>query len=250
VEALERLRSAHARTRQALGRAGETARDEAQRARRQDDRVDPDNRLGAGALERRWNETLAQVAEAETRLATLEGQPPTLRAEPPHAFRTLGHDLATVWHHPAASEALTKRRLRTVLHARMIHPTQELPEPVVPLPWHGGVHTEVRVARHTAGQHGRATEHEVLAVIRERSTVGRDLPIAATRNRLGSRTGTGKTWRAHRGACVRYHDRLPHCAQGHDWRTLTQAAQPWGGSATVVQRGMAQGPFPARHGVP
>jgi len=203
VEALERMRAEHDLTRQTWTLAGEQARDEAQRAQRQYDRVDPDNRLVAGALERRWNAMLAQVAEAEARLATLAGEPPTLSEEQHHTFLTLGHDLATVWRHPAAPEALKKRILRTVLQEMMIHPTQEPPEHVLHLHWHGGVHTEVRVARNTAGKHGRATEHDVLAVIRELSTVCRDLTIAATLNRLGYRTGTGKTWRAHSVACVR-----------------------------------------------
>jgi len=69
VEALERMRSEHALTRQALTLAVEKARDEAQRAQRHYDRVDPDHRLVAGELERRWNETLAQGAEAAARLA-------------------------------------------------------------------------------------------------------------------------------------------------------------------------------------
>src|SRR4051794_10806157 len=79
----------------------------------------------------------------------------------------------------------------------------------------------------------------------ELSTVYRDLTIAATLNRLGSRTGTGKPWRAHRVACARYPYRLPHFAKGHDWLTLTQAAQQLGGSATVVKRCIAQGTLPA-----
>jgi DNA invertase Pin-like site-specific DNA recombinase len=69
VEALERMRSEHALTRQALTLAVEKARDEAQRAQRHYDRVDPAHRLVAGELERRWNETLAQGAEAAARLA-------------------------------------------------------------------------------------------------------------------------------------------------------------------------------------
>ncbi len=246
VEALERLHSEHDFTRQALALAVEKARYEAQRAQRQYDRVEPDNRLVAGELERRWNETLTQVAEAEARLATLEGQPPTLSEEQHDALLTLSHDLATVWHHPAASEALKKRILRTVLHEIMIHTTQEPPEHVLHLHWHGGVHTEVRVARNTAGKHGRATDRDVIEVIRELSKVCRDLTIAATLNRLGYRTGTGKTWRAHSVACVRYQYRLPNFTKGHDWLTLTQAAQQLGVSATVVQRCIAQGTLPAR----
>jgi DNA invertase Pin-like site-specific DNA recombinase len=250
LEALERMRSEHDITRQALTLAVEKARYEARRAQRQYDRVDPDNRLVAGELERRWNETLAQVAEAEARLATLECQPITLSEEQRHGLLTLGHDLATVWHHPAAPEALKKRILRTVLHEIIIHTTQEPPEHVLHLHWHGGVHTEVRVARNTVGKHGRATERDVIEIIGELSKVCRDLTIAATLNRLGYRTGTGKTWRAHSVACVRYHYRLPNFAKGHAWLTLTQAAQQLGVSATVVKRCMAQGILPARQVVP
>jgi hypothetical protein len=106
------------------------------------------------------------------------------------------------------------------------------------------------VARNAPGKHGRATEHDVIGVITELSKVHRDLTIAATLNRLGYRTGTGKTWRAHSVACVRYQYRLPNFAKGHDWLTLTQAAQQLGVSATVIKRCIAQGTLPARQVVP
>jgi hypothetical protein len=250
LEAFERMCSEHDLSRQALTLAVEKARYEAQRAQRQYDRVDPDNRLVAGELERRWNETLAQVAEAAARLAMLESQPSTLSEEQRQGLLPLGHDLATVWHHPTAPEALKKRILRTVLHEIVIHTTQEPPEHILHLHGHGGVHPEVRVARNTVGKHGRATDREVMEVIRELSTVCRDLTIAATLNRLGYRTGTGKTWRAHSVACVRYHYRRPNFVKGHDWLTLTQAAQQLEVSATVVKRCIAQGTLPARQVVP
>ena len=106
------------------------------------------------------------------------------------------------------------------------------------------------MARTTAGQHGRATDREVIEVILALSNVHRAFTIAATLNRLGSRTGTGKTWRAHSVACVRYHYRLPNFAKGYDWLTLSQAAQQLGVSATVVKRCSAHGTLPARQGVP
>ena len=52
-----------------LENALEHARFEAARAHRQYDRVDPDNRLVAGELERRSNETLANVHALEEQLA-------------------------------------------------------------------------------------------------------------------------------------------------------------------------------------
>src|SRR6476469_2556484 len=60
----------------------EQARYEATRARRQYDTVDPDNRLVAGELERRWNAALAAVRALEEELeALLRQRPATLSAE-------------------------------------------------------------------------------------------------------------------------------------------------------------------------
>jgi hypothetical protein len=132
----------------------------------------------------------------------------------------------------------------------LIDTRQEPPEHLLQLHWHGGVHTELRVARNTIGKHGRATPPQALEVIRELSKVCRDQTIAATLNRLGYRTGTGKTWRVHRVACVRYQYRLPNFLKEHDWLTLEQAATQLGVSATVIRRLIAQGTLPASQVVP
>lgn len=87
-------------------------------------------------------------------------------------------------------------------------------------------------------------------MIRELSKVCRDQTIAATLHRLGYRTGTGKTWRVHSVACVRYQYRLPNFLKEHDWLTLEQAATQLGVSATVIRRLIAQGTLPASQVVP
>jgi DNA invertase Pin-like site-specific DNA recombinase len=246
LEALEQVATQHATQRQALALALEKARYEAQRASRQYDLADPENRLVAGELEHRWNEALQRVKDAEAPLAALEQRHVPLREEQRQQLLSLGQDLRTVWQHAAAPEVLKKRILRTVLHEIVINTTQEPPEHILHLHWQGGVHTELRVSRNTAGKHGRATEHDIIAIIRELSKVCRDLTIAATLNRLGYRTGTGKTWRAHSVACVRYQYRLPNFPKGTDWVTLNQAAQQLGVSATVIKRLITQGTLPAR----
>jgi hypothetical protein len=108
-----------------------------------------------------------------------------------------------VWHHAAAPEALKKRLLRTVLHEMMLDSTAEPSAYLLRLHWHGGGPTALRVARKTPGKPGRATEHDGMDVLAELAKVHRDRTSAATLNRLGYRTGTGKTWRAHSVACVR-----------------------------------------------
>ena len=63
----------HLEKRRQLENALEQARFEAARAHRQYDQVDPDNRLVAGELERRWNMRLANVRTLEEQLAQYNG---------------------------------------------------------------------------------------------------------------------------------------------------------------------------------
>ena len=142
LDALERVEGDHDTKRQALELALEKTRYEVQRARRQYDRVDPENRLVARELERRWNEALTRVQDVEAELAALESRKVTIRDEQRQRLLSLGQDLRTVWHHPAASEVLKKRILRTVLHEIMVDTTSEPPEHLLHLHWQGGMHSE------------------------------------------------------------------------------------------------------------
>jgi len=70
------------------------ARYEANHARRQYDAVDPDNRLVAGELERRWNETLMAVRHLEDQLEAMQTQKqPALSEAERERLMQLGADL-------------------------------------------------------------------------------------------------------------------------------------------------------------
>jgi hypothetical protein len=236
--------------RQALELALEKAHYDVHQARRQYERVDPDYRLVARELERRWNDALQRVVEVKAQLTTLTNSQVTLSEEQRQHLLRLGQDLETVWHHEAAPVALKKRILRTVLHEIIIARTAEPPEYLLHLHWQGGVHTELRVARTKPGKHRRATAPQVLDLIEEFSKICRDATTAATLNRLGYRTGTGKTWRAHSVASVRYQYRLPNFVKGKDWLTRKQAAEQLHVSETVVSRLITQGTLPASQAAP
>jgi DNA invertase Pin-like site-specific DNA recombinase len=87
---------------QAQERELQRLRYEVQLARRQYDRVDPDNRLVASELERRWNAALKALQEAEERFRQVREEhdkvvpfsvPRALR----DAFSSLGHSLPAQW---------------------------------------------------------------------------------------------------------------------------------------------------------
>jgi DNA invertase Pin-like site-specific DNA recombinase len=247
--ALERLGDVQREKRAALTLALEKARYETGRARRQYEAVDPENRLVAGALEKRWNDALVRVAEVEQQLEAIQREQVAVSAEQRAQLLALGRDLPALWHQPDASPELKKRILRTVLREIVINDTEDGTEHVLVLHWQGGVHTELKIKRNRPGHHRRVTEVKVFELIGELSKVCTDATIAATLNRLGYRTGTGKTWRSHSVQNVRYHHRLPNYAKGSDWLTVEQAATTLGVSETVIRRLIKEGMLPAQQTV-
>src|SRR4051794_33773161 len=101
--------------RDALLRDLEAAPYAADRAFRQYDAADPENRLVAGELEARWNRALARVAEADGRIADHDAAAPRRPALEPISFGALADDLEAVWTAPTTDARLKKRIVRTVI---------------------------------------------------------------------------------------------------------------------------------------
>jgi excisionase family DNA binding protein len=250
LDALEQLGDRRREKRQSLALALEQARYEVDRARRQYDLVDPANRLVAAELESRWDAALSRAAELDRQLAEIDGTQETVTPRERERLLELGRDLPSLWSHPATTAELKKRLLRAALQEIIIADNAERTEHVLASHWQGGVHTELRVKRTKTGQHRRAADADVIALVSELSKVCTDQTTAATLNRLGYRTGTGKTWRAHSVAHLRHYHRLPNYEKGVAWLTVEQAAAALGVSHTVIRRLIAEGTLPATQVVP
>jgi DNA invertase Pin-like site-specific DNA recombinase len=178
----------------------EQGRYEAARSHRQYDAVDPDNRLVAGDLERRWNERLAEVARLEEELRLVREDLPAALTETERAqILALGTDVARLWNHPTASVTTRKRILRTVLEEIIV--TVKPGVLHVILHWKGGDHTMLEVAKNRSGQHRWRTNATTEQLIRDLARLLPDGSIASILNRLGIRTAKGHTWTQQR-VCV------------------------------------------------
>lgn len=232
----------------ALGLALQQARYESQRARKQYDAVDPDNRLVAGELERRWNGSLAKVAELEARLHDLQtGQEEVGEAERQRLLE-LGQDLSRLWEHPATTAALKKRLLRAVLEEIVVNVSNDPPRIHLRLHWSGGVHTDLKVAKNATGHHRHCTDRNVIELARQLAKVCDDGTIAAILNRLGYRTGHGNTWTLTRVKTMRSHHRISafNKDESRPWVTLDQAAKELGVGRHVMRTLIRRGTLPAR----
>jgi hypothetical protein len=252
LEAIALAEHADAEKCKALELALEKARYEAERARRQYDAVDPQNRLVASELEGRWNEALKRAAELETRLSHEMCAQRELSAAEREQLLTLGADLIELWNHPSASPALKKRILRTVFEEIVIDIRDEDPPKVhLRLHWAGGCHTELLVVKNRTGRHQHSTDQKVIDVVRELAKVCHDRKIAAILNRMGYRTGPGNTWRQARVASLRNYHQIPACEStgARPWLTLAEVAKEFSVSPTVIRRLIRQKILPAKQSV-
>jgi len=169
------------------------ARYEADLAQRQYDAVDPDNRLVAAELERRWNDRLVEVRRLEEKLeASKADQPEAPSAAERDGLMALGADLEAAWHHPRATAQTRKRILRTAIAEIVAKVGGEAIELVIH--WQGGDHTRLSVQKNRPGRHRWSSDAAVDDLIQVLARQQPDQAIAATLNRVGVRTGKGNTW--------------------------------------------------------
>lgn len=226
----------------------EQARYEAARARRQYDTVDPDNRLVAGELERRWNTALAAVRALEEELeALLRQRPAALSAEERQRLLQMGADLEAAWHHPAANAVTRKRIVRVVL--REVVARVEDDQIQLLLHWQGGDHTRLTVRKNRRGQTRWSVEPETMELIRACARLMPDKAIAGLLNRTGKRTGRLNGWTQSRVRSFRNTHGIAVYADG-EWAergevTLTEAARILNLNPLTVLRQIHAGIIPA-----
>ena len=177
----------------------EQARYEAIRARRQYDAIDPDNRLVAAELERRWNRALEIEAQLDEELAALEqSREHPLTARQKEQLMDFARDLLRLWNAPQSSPEHKKRLLRIALK-EIIATTQNDTIRLV-LHWQGGDHTQIEFAKIRTGHHRYVTEPEVVEMVQKLARVETDARIASILNRNQHRTPHGENW-TEKGIC-------------------------------------------------
>jgi hypothetical protein len=236
--------------RDALMRDLEAARFAADRAFRQYDATDPQNRLVAAELELRWNRALERVTNLQERIDAHDLQRPAPQSVTPGDFVSLANDLKTVWADPATDVRLKKRIVRTLIHEVVADVEPRAGELVLVLHWAGGVHTELRLPRRRRGQR-KSTAVEIIEAVRMLVRIATDDVIAGVLNRNRLTTGHGNRWTRERVTSLRSQHKIPVYSQqigeGESWMTLTRAAATLGISAKTLRRAAERGEVEAQH---
>jgi hypothetical protein len=126
----------------------ERADQDTNRAFRQYNAVEPENRLVARTLERTWEEALlAQRALEEEYHRFQNTQPVRLTAEERTQIEALARDLPALWHTAGTSVAEKRQVVRLLLQQVVVWAPASTQEVKVQLHWTGGTVTEHRITR-------------------------------------------------------------------------------------------------------
>src|ERR1700731_1836079 len=126
----------------------ERARYEAERARRQYDAVEPENRLVARSLERVWEDKLRQAEAVEQEYRQWRQRDPiVLQAEDYKALEALASDLPTLWRSPTTRPEERKRILRLIIQEVLLDQKRSRGEVWVKIIWQTGAVSEHRMLR-------------------------------------------------------------------------------------------------------
>jgi DNA invertase Pin-like site-specific DNA recombinase len=175
----------------------ERARYEAERARRQYDAVEPENRLVARSLERTWEDKLRDLEAIEQEYRRWRcTEPLVLDDADRQALQLLAENLPAVWKAPATTADERKRILRFIIREVVLDQKRARGQVWLKILWQAGAVTEHGLQRCVQSYDG---DYAALDRLRQRVTAlnaaGKmDKEIAAALNQEGLRSARGRSF--------------------------------------------------------
>jgi Recombinase/Recombinase zinc beta ribbon domain len=174
----------------------ERARYEAERARRQYDAVEPENRLVARSLERVWEERLRAVERIEAEYQSWRREQPLSLTDGDRAqILSLGEDLPRLWHAATTTAAERKQLLRLLLKEVVLDQRRDPGLVWLKIVWQTGAISEHRIRRCVHAYTEYADLDRLKRRVRELNAAQKmDREIAAALNAEGFISARGRAF--------------------------------------------------------
>ncbi|HTX12786.1 MAG TPA: recombinase family protein [Solirubrobacteraceae bacterium] len=232
----------------------ERAEYEAERAGRQFDACEPENRLVARTLERKLEDALAQVERERGKLIALEHtRPEPLTDRERVALTEIARDLPRLWAAMTTTDRDRKQLLRTLIREIVVTVNSQQRHAAVEICWEGGARTELAVKLNARGPDRHILAEDTVALIRRLAEHHPDEQIAAILNRQGRRTGQGLPFTRARVQGARFRARIPAAPPpdpNSPLVTLQQTAAELGVTVFTIRRWLNQGLLPGEQTTP
>ena len=192
AKALRDAEQTHATHLRAFTLSVERARFDVDRARRQYDAVEPENRLVARTLERSLETKLTAQRQTERDLLAAKARRPVRLSDEELAWLSrAGADVRAVFAAPSTTSRERKQLLRAILTEVVLTVDHDKRAAAVRIIWQGGSSTELAMAMNKTGAHARITDEDTVSLIGRLAGSYDDTTIALILSRQKRLTGTG-----------------------------------------------------------
>jgi DNA invertase Pin-like site-specific DNA recombinase/predicted DNA-binding transcriptional regulator AlpA len=192
AKALRDAEKTHATNLRAFTLSVERARFDVDRARRQYDAVEPENRLVARTLERSLEAKLTDQRQTERDLLAAKARRPVKLSDQELAWLSrAGADVRAVFAAPSTTFRERKQLLRAVLTEVVLTVDHDKATAAVRIIWQGGSSTELTMVMNKTGAHARTTDEDTVSLIGRLAGSYDDSTIALILSRQKRLTGTG-----------------------------------------------------------
>lgn len=214
----------------------ERARYDAALAERRYQECDPSNRLVAGTLERRWNESLLCVEQVKTEASRFEGQKARVATPEQKAkVLALARDFPRLWRASTTAAKERKRMLRLLIRDITVEKSVDRRQAIMHVRWQGGACTDVAVELPKPVAEAMRYPATVVDHVRELSRNLSDPQIVAWLNQAGQLSPHGIPFTLNMIKWVRYKYAIPQvCLQRPDELSVKQVAKRLAVSIHVV----------------
>ncbi|MCP4387230.1 MAG: hypothetical protein GY802_02975 [Gammaproteobacteria bacterium] len=183
---------------------------QAQRAERQYMATEPENRVVARELERRWELALNDLERVRNQAAQVADAPELLSANDIEKVHLLGLDIDSVWNADSTTNRDRKRLLRCLIEEVQLSTNED--HYSVRVIWKGGATTKCERVRGPAGW-ARRTPQDTVELVRQLAVEFDDAQIARILNKQGRRSGRGIAFTQAAITSLRGKNHIPKCTK-------------------------------------
>ena len=188
----------------------ERAEYEAQLAQRRYEEVDPSNRLVAGTLERRWNDSLAALEEMRVQYSEVKNKESWVVTDEQRAqVAAIARDFPRLWNAASTKAKDKKRLLRLLLKDATVERDADRRIVILRTRWQGGAIEELRVMLPPKACDKVRYTDDVVQRVRELAVGLDDHGIVEAINREGRHPSKGDIFTKAIVSWIRYKHRIP-----------------------------------------
>lgn len=229
----------------------ERAKYEADRAERQYQQVEPENRLVARNLEARWNEKLAELARIEDEYEKHRSQQNWIPTEQDKAqILALAKELPRIWSATTTTAKDRKRILRMLIEDVTIFAEPRQPGISLGLRWRNQSHEEIYAKKPLPLAMARKHTSETIALVRELSVTMTDNQIADYLNESSWHTPEGKLFTVDSIKWIRYSHKIQGLSAQRKGLSVKEVAERFNVEPGVVYYWLNHGILDAKKVAP